>query len=203
MLKCQFHSHAFGDPVDHINYSAKDLIKEAAKLKYNVLSITCHKKRLFNDDLKKFAKKKGILLLPGIEFEINNQHILGININDDIKEVDSFEKLKKYRETYPDCFIIAAHPYFPGKNTLKKNLEKHIELFDAIELSFCYTSTINFNKKAIKIGKKYNKPILATADCHILSYLNIGYIKVDAQKDAKSIFKAIKEGNYKNHTKRK
>ena len=32
--------------------------------------------------------------MPGIEFEIKNQHILGININEEIKEADSFEKLK-------------------------------------------------------------------------------------------------------------
>ena len=84
-----------------------------------------------------------------------------------------------------------------GFNLHKKN----IDLFDGIENSFCYTSTINFNKKAIQIAKKYKKPLIATADCHILSYLNIGYVKVDAKKDIKSIFKALKKGNFKNYTK--
>jgi len=201
MLKCQFHCHAFGDPVDFINYSPKELIDEAARLKYDVISITCHRKRLFDKDLEKYAKDKGILLIPGIEFEINKQHILGINIDKEIEKVDSFQKLEKYRKSHPHCFIIAPHPYFPEKCVLGKNLEKHIDLFDGIENSFCYTSTINFNKKAIKIAKKYKKPLIATADCHILSYLNIAYVKINAKKDVKSIFKALKKGNFKNHTK--
>ncbi len=120
MLKCQFHCHAFGDPVDFINYSPKELIDEAARLKYDVISITCHRKRLFNKDLEKYAKDKGILLIPGIEFEINKQHILGINVDKEIEKVDSFEKLKKIPKISPQLFYYCSSSILPRKMRLRK-----------------------------------------------------------------------------------
>lgn len=193
MLKCQFHSHAYGDPVDHISYSPKALIDEAAKLKYDVLSITCHRKILYTKNLENYARKKGILLIPGIEFEIGKKHILCINAHEDIYKVQNFENLKEYREKHPECLIIAAHPYFPGPG-LKRKLEQNLELFDAIEISWAYTKHIDFNKKIYKL----NKPLIATADCHILNYLNIAYCTVNSTKTANAIFNAIRSGKFQN-----
>lgn len=200
MLKCQFHTHSAGDPMDFIPYTPKELIDEASKLNYDVLSITCHRKVVFNEELRNYAEEKGILLMPGIEFEIGKKQILGINIDQEIEQVRDFNDLKKYRETHPDCLIIAPHPYFPGKVCLKESLEENIDLFDAIEISFCYRPHINFNKKAAEIAKKHNKPLLATADCHRLEYLNTGYFELDADKNIKSIIQSIQNKKIKNHT---
>lgn len=199
-LKCQFHSHCFGDPLDHINYSPKTLIKRAAELRYDVLSITCHRKILFTDTLKKFAAKNGILLIPGIEFEINKKHILAINTTNEILKIKTFDDLRKYRKNNPSTLIIAPHPFFLSHFCLGKDLEKNIDLFDAIEISWFYTKAINCNKKAFKIAEKYSKPLISTADCHILDFLDIGYTKVKTEKNVKSLFTAIKKGNLKNYT---
>ncbi len=199
-LKCQFHSHAFGDPVDHIAFSPKTLITRAVKLGYDVLSITCHRKILFTKELKQFAAKKGILLIPGIEFEINRKHILAINPTKEILEVKTFDDLKRYRKNNPQSLIIAPHPFFLSHFCLGKDLEKNIDLFDAIEISWFYTKKLDLNKKAIKIAEQYNKPLISTADCHILDFLDIGYTKVQAEKNTKSLFQAIKKGNLKNYT---
>jgi predicted metal-dependent phosphoesterase TrpH len=197
MLKCQFHCHSSDDPIDNIPYSSKKLIEEAAKLKYDVLSITLHNKFFYNKELEEYAKALNILLIPGIELEIDFKHILCINVDKNIEKVKSFKDLKSYKQNHPDCFVIAAHPFFPGKVTLKKELIKNIEIFDGIENSFCYTKTVNFNKKAEKIAKKYKKPIIATSDCHVLNYLNLGYTEIKAEKNAKSIKQAIKKGHIK------
>lgn len=201
MLKCQFHCHAQGDPIDSINYSPKKLIDEAAKLNFDVLCITCHRKILFTEELKKYAATKNILLIRSIEFEINKKHILGINIDEEILKVDSFAKLKVYRKNHPQSLIIAAHPFFPGKTCLHEDLINNIDLFDAIENSFAYTHLTNFNKKAITTAHKYNKPLVATADCHILSYLNIGYTLVDSEKNIPAVINAIKKDQIKIFTK--
>jgi len=193
MLKCQFHIHVSGDPRHECSYDAKKLIDEAKKFGYDVLSFTCHRKVVFNRDDQKYANKKGILLIPGIEFEINKKHILGINIDRDIEKVKTFEDLKEYKKSHPECLIVAAHPYFPGSESLKDNLVKNIDLFDAIEYSFCYTTTKNYNRAAIEVSKKFNKPMLATSDCHVLEQLNLSYSLIDSQKDTKSILNAIKK----------
>ncbi len=199
MLKCQFHCHSGPELFDNINYSAEELIERAAKLNYEVLSFTHHRRLFFTEEIRKYAEKHEILLIPGIEFEINKRHILGINIDKEIEKVDSYKKLKEYKKSHPNCLIMAAHPFFPGTTTLGKDLVKNIELFDAIENSFCYTKKINFNKKAEKVAKKYNKRFIATSDCHVIKYLDLGYVMVDAEKNTPSIIKAIKAGKTKNH----
>ncbi len=193
MLKCQFHAHASGDPVDSIAHSPKELIRKAAREGYEVLAITCHRKIIFNRDMERYARKRGIIFLKSVEFEIKKMHILGINVNEDIYRVSSFAELAEYKTSHPDCMIIAAHPFFPGRSCLGKNLLKHLELFDAVENSFCYTKRINFNKKIHTL----NKPIVATSDCHILKHLSLGYTFVEAKKDTTSIIRAVKAGKVK------
>ncbi|MBI4234778.1 hypothetical protein HY604_00595 [Candidatus Peregrinibacteria bacterium] len=199
-LKCQFHCHVQGDPLDNIQHTAKELLTHAKKVGFDVVSITCHRKIHFSKTLEQYAQKLDILLIPGIEFEINGKHILCINAHKNIEKVDSYEKLEIYKKAHQDSLIIAAHPFFPGKIALQKDLPKNIDLFDAIENSFCYTKKIDFNKKAQKLAQQHNKPFLALADCHILPYLDIGYIKVKAQKNASAIIKAIKNHQYQNFT---
>jgi len=201
MLKCQFHTHVKGDTCDNVKHTAKELIKKAAALSYDVLAITTHNKIIFNKQLRKYAEKKGILLMPGTEFEIDKKHILCLNAHSDILKVKNFKDLKNYRKKHPESLIIAPHPFFPGKVTLKKSLIDNIDLFDAIEISFCYTKQKNFNKKAIALAKRWKKPLIATSDCHVLDYLDISYCFINSKKDISSIFKAIKQNRIKNHTK--
>jgi len=197
-LKCQFHTHAEGDALDHISHTPKELVDEAKKLGYSVLSITSHRTVIFTKELESYAKRKGILLIPGIEFEINGKHILGINIDKKIEKIKTFEELKKYKSTHENCLIIAPHPFFPLGVTLKKDLTDNINLFDAIEYSFCYTSTKNYNKDAISIAKKEKLPMIATADCHDLKNLDISYTFIKSQKNTDKIIKTIKESSFSN-----
>lgn len=192
-LKCQFHSHAAGDKVDVIRHSPKQLIDKAAHFNYDVLAITSHRTVIFNKKLQKYAAKKNIILIPGTEFEINGKHILGINIDNDILKVDSFAKLAAYKKSHPNCLIVAPHPFFPGPFCLKKALIENITIFDAIEISFAYTKTKNYNREAIELAHRWKKPLIATSDCHILKYLDLGYTLVKATKNTKSIIVAIKD----------
>jgi predicted metal-dependent phosphoesterase TrpH len=193
MLKCQFHVHTSGDPVDHIPYSPQDLIKRAQQLNYDVIAITCHNKVVFTKALQNYAREHNLILISGIELEIDKKHILVINIDPDIEDVKTFKQLRAYKVAHPDCLIIAPHPFFPGKNCLKEKLIDNIDIFDAIENSFCYTTTKNYNKKALTIAKNHNKPIVATSDSHFLKNLDLGYTMVDSKKDIHSIIKAVKQ----------
>lgn len=200
MLKCQFHCHSSADPVDAVNYSSKQLIDEAARLQYDVLSITCHRYREWSKELKSYAASKGILLIPGIEFEINKKHILGINVDESIYDVKSFDDLRKFRDNNPQSLIIAPHPFFPGPS-LKESFTENLDCFDAVEYSWAYTKSINFNKKAVAIAKTNNMPIVATSDCHVLSYLDEGYCMLDCEKETTEVIKHIKAGKAENYHK--
>ncbi len=192
-LKLNFHLHTGQDPIDAVKHSEHQLIDEAARLGYDVLSITCHNALIFSDDLKHYAEKKGILLIPGIEKSIQRKHVLIINATIEAQKIQNFEELRRYRQTHPECLIIAAHPYYLGPISLGKNLEKQIDLFDAIEYSWYHSKCFNGpNKKAVTMAEKHGKPVLGTADNHILKYVNHTYSLVRAEKTIESIFKAIK-----------
>ena len=127
----------------------------------------------------------------------HKKHILGINVNEEIYKVDSFKKLEKYKESHPECLIIAPHPFFPGPS-LKETFTENITLFDAVEYSWAYTKNINFNSKAIDLAIEYRKPIIATSDCHVLSYLDQGYCFLECEKTVEAIISTIKAGKIKN-----
>src|SRR3989338_530677 len=100
MLKADLHLHTSED-ITHpeIRYSAKELIEFSAKLGFNVLSITNHHKVTYSNSLRKFAEKKGILLISGAELRINGKDVLVYNINrNDAKKVRTFEELKKLKK---------------------------------------------------------------------------------------------------------
>jgi len=188
-----------GDPEHSHSYSAKDLIKNAEQNHYDVLAITCHNKIIFTKALQNYAKQHGIILIPGIELSINKKHILCINVDCEIEKIKTFQALRVYKKSHPECLIIAPHPFFPGKVTLKEKLIENLDIFDAIEHSFCYTKSKNYNSKAVKLAEKYSLPLVATSDCHFLEDLDLGYTMVNSQKNIFSIIKAVKQNKIQIH----
>lgn len=192
-LKIQLHLHTKQDPLDNIKYSEKQAIDRAAKLGYEVMAITCHNVVIFNDDLRKYAEEKRILLIPGIEKSIERKHVVILNAEVEAQNIQSFNDLAKYRKDHPDCFVIAAHPYNLKPFSLRETLEERIELFDAIEYTYFHTKRLNkANQKAVKTAEKHNKPVIATADCHFIKYLDHSYSIINTNKDIPSVFKALR-----------
>jgi predicted metal-dependent phosphoesterase TrpH len=193
LLKVQLHAHTGSDPRDKwISYSEKDLIDLAAEKKYDVLSITCHQKLVFSQSLKKYAARKGILLIPGIEKRVDEKDVLIINATKKAEEITNFRDLKKYKYKNPDCLIIAPHPFYKLHSLGKKLIHK-LKLFDAVEYSFFYSKRLNPNKKVLELGI----PVVGTSDIHFLDFIDSTYTLVDAKKDTKSVIKAIKQGKIK------
>jgi len=200
-LKINFHSHTGDDPKDKIKYSAFELIDEAKKLNFDVLAITCHYKFTHKKEYARYAEKKNILLIPGIEAKIEKKHVIILNCDKKAEEIKTFNELKEYKKQNPRIFIIAPHPFVPNipRVSLAKKLVRHIDLFDAIELTVFSNKFFNFNKKARLIAEKYDKPLVATSDTHYLRDLNRGYIVIDArEKTVEAILQALKQKNHKN-----
>jgi hypothetical protein len=205
VLKADFHIHTHEDPYDFwlVKYSAKDLIRVAAKQKFQVLAITNHHHVLYNRLLKSYAKKKGIILIPGAEPRIEGKDVLLINVSNDelarIKKLDDLEKIKD------SALIIAPHPYFLTGHCLKSKLVKHIDQFHAIEFSHFYTRAminpifkfIAGNPKAVAVAEKYRKPLIGTSDAHKLYELGKTYTLVNSAKSKDDIVDAVKRNKIK------
>lgn len=201
IIKTNLHLHTADDPKDKISYSAYEAINKAKEKGFGALAITCHKKVVFKKEYAAYAKQKGILLISGLETEIEKKHIVILGCGQDAEKIKTFQELKNYKEKNPQIFILAPHPFVPDlkRVSLGRKLEQNIELFDAIELTIFSNKIFNFNKKAAKVAKKYNKPLIATSDAHQLKDLDRGYALVNAnEKTTGAIFEAIKKGQFEN-----
>jgi len=194
-LKADLHLHTAEDPLDHVRYTAKELISKAADAGFDVISITNHHRLTFNQDLFSYAREKSILLIPGVELTIRRRHVLVLNPPPH-KKCSDFPALSKLRR--PETLIIAPHPYYPGMYSLNGYLLEHLELFDAIEYCHFYSPRFNFfNQRAIAVSESYGLPIVGNSDTHFTFQLGTTYSFIYAEKEPEAIFAAIRQNKIK------
>lgn len=203
-LKCALHNHAGEDPEDKLSYSTLELIDRAKELSFDAVAVTLHNRFFHSKKIREYAEKNKILLIPGIEIDIKNRHVLILGANSACEKIRSFADLKKWKEKNPNSFVLAPHPYFPffPPQSLGKYLKKNLACFDGVELSFFYTKWIDFNRRGRKIARENNLPLVATADCHNLDYLDIGYCTVKTKKrSVNAILNALHKNDFRNYSK--
>ncbi len=193
------HIHTPGDPIDtDLNYTAQDIIKCAAKLKYDVLAFTWHHKVAEINQWKAYAKKKNILLLSGAEFDIEKKHTLVYNITkEEAKKVKTFDDLYALKD---NVVVGAPHPFFIIPSCLGKSVIQHKELFSFLEYSHFYTNLINLNKKTVAVAKQLQKHIVASSDLHHLETFGKDYTLLDAVPTQDAVMDLLKKkavGKYK------
>jgi len=195
MLKADLHLHTSEDPHDKfIGYSAKQLIDYAKILGFDVIAITNHESVAYNKGLAKYAKERGILLMPGVELFVEGCDLLAYNITkkdaEKIKKISDIREIKKRK----NVLVAAPHPYYIYRS-LGKKLEKNISLFDAIEYCHFYLKWMNApNKRAARMAHSHKKPLIGNSDAHHLWRMNTTYSLIDSKKDINSIINAVKKG---------
>lgn len=211
-FKASLHLHTSEDSLEGymIKYNIYDLIDKAAECGFKILGLTCHKRVIFDEKYREYARARGILLIFGVELRMYSDYVWGkdviiLNITpeivDEAERINSFEELENFKNKNKNIFVLAVHPvhslYSMGKNSLVNN----ISIFDAVEHSWFYNSIINPNIKAKKICDEFKKPFISTADLHVLSFFDKNYVILEAEKlDEASIFSAIKNGKFTNVT---
>ncbi|MCX6706776.1 MAG: PHP domain-containing protein [Candidatus Woesearchaeota archaeon] len=195
MLKIDLHTHAGKDANHSLDYSPKQLIDRMAGLGYDAVAITNHDTFTFSDKLRRYAGKRGILLIPGMERTIEGKEVILINIKKDaIEKIKRFADLEEYKKDNEDIFVIAPHSYYPSLRSLRSKLLRNIHLFDGIEFSHFYIRLITFNTRAARIAHEHNLPLIGTSDCHMFDQLNRTYTLVDAEKNVDSVLNALRKG---------
>ncbi len=192
LLKADFHIHTREDPKDFIRYSALELIDMAQRLGYRVLAITNHDHCTWTPYLRDYAKERGIVLLPGMEATVGGRHVLLINLPFEQLSIKNLADL--YNIPREKGLIIAPHPYYPSPVALRGQFTKNLTLFDAVEWSHFFSTTINFNRPMERVAKRAGLPIVGTSDAHQRRQFNTTYTLVDAEPDVESIIDAVKQG---------
>lgn len=192
MLKVDLHLHSSEDPVDVIDHSARQLIDKAAELGFDALALTLHDCDLRDPALVSYARDRGIVMVPGVERTIDGRHVVLLNFPERTDHVRTFEDLAELRRT-ANGLVVAAHPYFPDSTCLRSRLDRHVDLFDAVEWSYFWTRGLNFNANAARFAAKHGKPLVANSDLHDLRQLGRTYSLVAADRDPDSICAAIRD----------
>jgi hypothetical protein len=200
MLKIDFHSHTAEDPQDRIAYTARDLIDRAAKLGFDALAVTNHNRITYGDDLRAYAEKRGVLLLPGVEITADRCHVLIINPRFAAGPGIRYRLADLPRLKTPDSLFIAPHPFFVIFQSLRGRLLPLLPFFDAIEYASYHNRLVNFNARAVRLAAETGKPLVGTSDCHTAWQLGRTYSLVDAAKDLDSIIAAVKAGRLEYRT---
>ncbi len=194
LLKADLHLHSGEDYYDVLHYSAYQLIDRCAELKYQVISIACHRIFTYCETWCEYAEERGILLLPGVEASIEGKHVLILNANEDANKLQTFEELKVYKHSN-DVFIVAPHPFYSAFICLRDKLYQHADLFDAVEYHSYYTKFYNPNKKAQAFALQTGKPLIASSDCHQLKRLGKTYSLLKAERNVQSVLQALRKGD--------
>jgi predicted metal-dependent phosphoesterase TrpH len=194
MLKVELHTHSADDPVDRIPHTTLELIDRAASLGYDALAITLHDRQLDVDRFAAYAADRGLVLIPGVEQTVEGRHVLLLNFAAGADQVRTFGDLARLKARQPGL-VIAPHPFFPGTVCLGRDLERHADLFDAVECNAMYARGANFNRRAQRWARRHGKPLVGNCDVHRLWQLGTTYSLVDASPDADAICAAIAAGH--------
>jgi predicted metal-dependent phosphoesterase TrpH len=198
MLKIELHAHTADDPVDNISHSSRDLIDRAAALGYDALAITLHETQLDPAPLSPYAAERGILLIPGVERTIEGRHVLLLNFSRATEQVESFDDLRRLKARERGL-VVAPHPFFPTGSCLRGMMDRHADLFDAVERNAMFTRTLDFNERAARWAAAHGKPVVGNCDVHRLYQLGTCYSLVDAPPAVDAICNAIRNGQVAVH----
>ena len=194
--KIDLHLHTVDDPMDrHVWHTAEELINKAAHLGFTALAITLHDQQFESERIKSYAAERGILLIPGVEQNIEGCHIVLLNFPTDVaNNLKTFTELRKAKSTFPNAFILAAHPFYPNAVCLKEKLFEHADLFDAVELSGFYHRLWNPNNKARAAAEKLGLPLIGNSDTHALDQFGTLWTELECEHSSGAILKALKQG---------
>ncbi|MBP7572207.1 MAG: PHP domain-containing protein [Acidobacteria bacterium] len=195
MLKVDLHAHTADDPQDLIPHSTSELIDRASALGYDAVAITLHDRQLDLAPWRGQAEARGMVLIAGVERTIEGRHVLLLNFPAVAERVESFDQVRALKREFVGGLVVAPHAFYPGRSCLGRVMDRHPDLFDAVELTWFYTqNTTHFNDRALAWARAHGRPVVANADVHRLSQLGTTYSLIDAAPTPDSICEAVRAG---------
>lgn len=194
MIKTDLHTHTSDDPADRIPHTAAQLVERAAVLGYGALAVTLHDRWWDPAPVRDLAASLGVVLLPAIERTVEGAHVLLVNVDRTAERVRTFEDLAAFRAA-TGALVIAPHPFYPvGSSLGGARLERHADLFDAVEINAMYARGLDFNRQAAAWAAARGKPLVGNGDVHRLDQLGATYSLVDAAPEPDEIAAAVRAG---------
>ena len=200
-FRVELHSHCQGDPVDrYLTHSVFEQVDAAKKKGLDAIAITWHRKIFDIHEAVAYARERGVLLIPGMEAEINHRHLVVLNLAEgDLPPQPTWNQVRALRLRRPDVLVMAPHPFYPHPSCLGTAMNAHADCIDIVEWCYIHVKwlphTVNPNIRAARWAEKHGKTLVACSDAHSLESIGRNFSTVEADElTTGSIFAGIRAG---------
>lgn len=206
LYRIELHSHCQGDPIDqHLGHSLFEHIDQAKKVGLDAIAVTWHQKICTDPEAFAYARKRGILLIPGMEAELKRRHLVVLNLSEgDLPGESTWDEIRALRARKPEIFVLAPHPFYPHPTCLGNTMNAHADCIDAVEWCMLHINwlpnRVSPNLRATRWAHRHGKPVVACSDAHSLSSIGKNASTVEADElTPEAIFAGIRAGRVTFH----
>jgi predicted metal-dependent phosphoesterase TrpH len=205
-FRVELHSHCQGDPVDlYLSHTLHEHIDQAKKIGLDAIAVTWHRRACVNAEAEAYARERGLLLIRGMEAEVERRHLVVLNLAEgDLEPDTSWDAIRALRRRRPEVFVMAPHPFYPHPTCLGGLLNENVDCIDAVEWCALHVGwlpgRVNPNLRAARWAHTHGKPLVACSDAHSLAAIgrNASTVEADALTP-ESIFAGIRAGRVSFH----
>jgi predicted metal-dependent phosphoesterase TrpH len=198
--RIDLHNHCQGDPVDPLHHTIFEHIDEARKAGLDAIAMTWHRRVCNDPKAEAYARERGLLLIPGMEAEIDGKHVVLVGLRDgDLPGETSWDEIRALRARKPGVLVFAPHPFYPHPSCLHHRLTGNEDCIDAVEWCSLHVqwlpSRVSPNLRAARWAHRHNKPLLACSDAHSVAAVgrNPSTVEADALTE-EAILAAVRAG---------
>src|SRR5450631_1321731 len=188
LYRVELHSHCQGDPVDsYLGHTLFQHIDRAKEVGLDAIAVTWHRKICAVPEAFAYARERGILLIAGMEAEVDRRHVVVLNLAEgDLPPEPTWNQLRALRRMKPSVLVMAPHPYYPHPCCLGKIIDDHVDCFDAVEWCILHVGwlpdRVNPNLRAARWAQKHGKTLIACSDAHTLAAIGKNASTVEADE---------------------
>jgi predicted metal-dependent phosphoesterase TrpH len=204
--RVELHSHCQGDPVDsHLSHTVYELIDHAKEVGLDAIAVTWHRKICADAAAFEYARQKGVLLIAGMEADVERKHVVVLNVVDgDLSGEPTWAQVRALRARKPEVLILAPHPFYPHPTCIGRTMDEHVECIDAVEWCAIHVNwlpgRVNPNLRAARWAQQHGKTLIACSDAHTLRAIGTNASTVEARElSIASIFEGIHAGRVTFH----
>jgi len=139
------------------------------------------------------AKTKGLIVIPGMEIETLQGHVLALNVTTPIPpKLRASETIQKIHEA--GGIAIVCHPRVIYKVRWRPKTFSALK-FDAVEVVNSATFPFSLSTRLSRsLATRFSLPQTGGSDSHLPQTIGMAYTLIDADPEVDEIVQAIKEG---------
>jgi hypothetical protein len=180
-------------------------IDRAKEVGLDAIAVTWHRKICAVPEAFSYAHARGILLIPGMEADVDRRHVVVLNLAEgDLPGEPTWKQIRALRLRKPGVLVLAPHPFYPHPSCLGKVMDDHVDCIDAVEWCILHVhwlpGRVNPNLRAARWAHQNGKPVVACSDAHSLSAIGKNASVVEADElTPEALFAGIRAGRVSFH----